>query len=141
VNQPAEDSAQKKVLVVDDAEAIRRLVCSTLAQFGFACVEAADGVEALEVIDRLLLDLDLVLTDLVMPRMDGKELAGRLSALQPDLRVMFMSGFSDDPPIYGRESLFIAKPFTTNVLVDKVRQVLNEPWHGLPRGGATLDWR
>src|SRR6185369_7485834 len=88
VNQPAEDLARKKVLVVDDAEPIRRLVCSTLAQYGFACLEAADGVEALEVINRLRLDLDLILTDLVMPRMDGKELAGRLSALQPELRVM-----------------------------------------------------
>ncbi len=129
------------IMVVEDAEAIRRLVCSTLGVYGYKCVEACDGVEALEVYERVGPTVDLVLTDMVMPRMDGRQLAARLSRLQPDLRLMFMSGFSDDPVVRlfeNSEGLFLAKPFTATALISKVRRVLSEPWKGLPPEASHL---
>ena len=125
MKEPAEDLAKKKVLVVDDAEAIRRLVCSTLAQYGFACVEAADGVEALEVINRLPLDVDLVLTDLVMPGVDGSKLIQGVKNMSPETPAILVSG---TVKIYEHESsadLFLAKGmYMPADLLERIRVML-----------------
>jgi CheY-like chemotaxis protein len=76
-----------------------------------------------------------VLTDLVMPNMRGADLAERLRLARPDLRIVLMSGYPDQPAVQrlGRNSLAVLpKPFTSIELVDKVRQVLDTPWHGQP---------
>src|SRR5947209_4791449 len=87
------------VLVVEDAEPIRRMVCAMLSQSGYSCLEAADGAEALDLLKKSDCSVSLVLTDVIMPKMTGAELAQQLSRIRPDIRIMFMSGYSDDPVV------------------------------------------
>jgi CheY-like chemotaxis protein len=127
------EQRRETILVVEDAEAIRNMVCAMLTQQGYRCLTATDGADALE----LLRDqaVNLVLTDVIMPRMTGAELAGHLARRQPDVRVVFMSGYTDDPVVQrvGRMSpIFLHKPFTTDTLVTKIREALDRPWSGLP---------
>lgn len=129
-------SADKEtILVVEDAESIRTMVCAMLGQAGYRCLEAGDGEEAFRMVHGAPRAVDLVLTDVMMPKMGGPELARRVSHLRPDLRVLFMSGFSEDPVVRSIErsaSLFLAKPFTAGALLEKVRLILDRPWKGLP---------
>jgi CheY-like chemotaxis protein len=123
------------ILVVEDAESIRRMVCAMLSQAGYRCVEAGDGDEAYRLLTAAPADIDLVLTDVMMPRMGGAELARRVSELRPDLRLIVMSGYSDDPvvrTIERSQSIFLPKPFTAAALMEKVRETLDTPWNGLP---------
>jgi two-component system, cell cycle sensor histidine kinase and response regulator CckA len=123
---------KETILVVDDAEAIRKMVCAVLLQHGYGCVEASDGNEALRMLNDAA--VQLVLTDVLMPGMGGAELASRLAQEQPGMRIMFMSGYSDHPVVRNVQrapGLFLAKPFTTGVLMSKIRQVLDQPWKGL----------
>lgn len=123
---------KETILVVDDAEAIRKMVCAVLSQNGYGCVEASDGNEALRMLNDAA--VQLVLTDVLMPGMGGAELASRVAEEQPGIRIMFMSGYSDHPVVRSVQrapGLFLAKPFTTGVLMSKIRRVLDEPWLGL----------
>ena len=123
------------VLVVEDMEAVRKMLCSLLNQRGFTCWEAADGVEALFLAESRIDELNLVLTDVVMPRMNGSELADRLGRLRPDLPVVFMSGYVDDPllEVIGRSGVpFLAKPFTTDALVQAIRNAISASRSGPP---------
>jgi two-component system cell cycle sensor histidine kinase/response regulator CckA len=126
---------KETVLVVEDAESIRKMVCAMLGQAGYRCLEAGDGEEAYRMVHGAPRAVDLVLTDVMMPKMGGPELARRVAQLRPDLRVLFMSGYSDDLVVRSIErsaSLFLAKPFTTGALLEKVRAALDMPWKGLP---------
>jgi two-component system, cell cycle sensor histidine kinase and response regulator CckA len=123
------------ILVVEDAEAIRTMVCAMLAQQGYRCLEAADGVDALRVLDETTAPVHLVLTDVIMPKMTGAELGRHLVRLRPGLPIVFMSGYCDDPVVRDFERmplLLLAKPFTANALLETVRQALDQPWNGLP---------
>ena len=90
-------------------------------------LEAANGVRALEVYASC--DVDLVVTDLIMPEMGGRELATRLRQRNPDVKVLFTSGYTEDVMIRGGDtgpsSSFLAKPFTPEVLTQRVREVLD----------------
>jgi two-component system, cell cycle sensor histidine kinase and response regulator CckA len=113
------------VLVVEDEAGLRRLVREILHRKGFRVLMAPDGVDALQALDEQREAPDLVLTDVVMPRMGGRELATVLRARGFDMPVLFMSGYQDgeempDDPSYS----YIAKPFTPDALVEKVRRVL-----------------
>lgn len=121
------------ILIVEDAEAIRRLVAAILSQGGYECLEASNGAEALRVLESRP-QVHLVLTDVVMPAMGGHELAIHLARSRPEMRIIFMSGFSDDPMARRLAStpLFLPKPFTAEVLMEKVRQTLDQPWNGVP---------
>ena len=122
------------ILVVEDAESIRRMVCAMLSQFGYHCLEACDGTEALDVLDSAGGEVNLVLTDMIMPKMTGAELAQEIARIQPGIRIMFMSGYSDDPlvrTLAHSPAIFLAKPFTATVLIEKVREALDHPWTGL----------
>lgn len=128
-------SGPETILVVEDAETVRKMVCAMLTHDGYQCLEAADGMEALEIVERPE-PIHLVLTDVVMPRVGGAELARRISVLRPEVRIIFMSGYTEDPLVQRVERFpnhFLAKPFTASALTGKVRQVLKEPWSGLPR--------
>ena len=118
------------VLVVEDEEVIRRLVREVLEGKGYSILEAANGTDALDVSDRHLGSIELLLTDVVMPKMSGRELADRLRERRPHTRVLYMSGHTDSSIVHhgvlepGTELL--EKPFTFAALDDKVRAVLDE---------------
>ncbi len=109
------------VLVVDDEEPLRRVVRRALEADGCAVLEAPDGEEALRVIQRLDRPPDLVLTDLRMPRVGGRELAEVLSVFRPGLPVVGMTGFAGAAHPDRRLPLLI-KPFTLPMLLDAVRR-------------------
>lgn len=132
-------SGGETILVVEDADGIRNMVCAMLAQQGYQCLEASDGADALRMLDQTTEPVDLVLTDVIMPKMTGAELSRHLVRLRPELRVVFMSGYSDDPAVREFERMppiFLAKPFTSTALFEKVRQALDQPWCGLPGSAA-----
>jgi signal transduction histidine kinase/CheY-like chemotaxis protein len=113
------------VLVVEDEAGLRRLVREILLRKGFRVLVAPDGMDALHLLQDLAAEPDLVLTDVVMPRMGGRELAAALRERHIHVPVLFMSGYQDgeempDDPRYS----YIAKPFTPDALVDKVRRAL-----------------
>ncbi|HLY17438.1 MAG TPA: response regulator [Bryobacteraceae bacterium] len=123
---------RKTILVVDDGEAVRSLVCRMLVQSGYRVLEARDGHHALRLCEAHLDRIHLVLTDVVMPNMKGAELAERLRRIRPDLPILLMSGYTGEPALQGvnRGSVaFLEKPFTSVSLAEKVRQVLDAP-HG-----------
>jgi two-component system cell cycle sensor histidine kinase/response regulator CckA len=115
----------KRVLVVEDEEAVRRYAARVLASEGYTVVEAGDGVEAL---DRWQSEgsVDVVLTDVVMPRMGGRLLVERLRAMRADLPVVFMSGYAEDP-IGVPSALFLEKPFGADAMATVVAMALRAP--------------
>ncbi|MBZ5617294.1 MAG: response regulator [Acidobacteriia bacterium] len=128
------------VLVVEDTDAIRRMVCAMLTQNGYNCLEASDGAEALRLLEAVE-DVHLVLTDLIMPNMDGAELARHLSDSRPELRIIFMSGYAEDVGAHLLDRttcFFLSKPFTPMALMKEVRAALDQPWQGIPDVRAGL---
>jgi two-component system cell cycle sensor histidine kinase/response regulator CckA len=120
------------ILVVEDSEAIRRVVCAMLSQHGYRCLEAANGAEALDTL-RAGQEIQLILTDIVMPEMGGAELAVHLDRDYPSIPILFMSGYSENPLVRAieRTAIFLPKPFTATALTTSVRRALDEPWPGL----------
>jgi two-component system, cell cycle sensor histidine kinase and response regulator CckA len=117
------------VLVVDDEQGLRDLVCRTLQAEGYATVEAADGVEALAVVESGPDQVDLVVTDVVMPSMDGRELGRRITQRWPDLPILYTSAY-DVNDIFRRGSPshsapFLQKPFSLEGLVNTVRDLIS----------------
>jgi two-component system, cell cycle sensor histidine kinase and response regulator CckA len=116
------------ILLVEDAELVRGLVSEALESFGYTVLLAASGSEAIALAEHHQGTIDLVLTDVVMPHMNGRELAERLLAEQPGLRVLYTSGYPADTIIrHGIEearAAFIEKPYVPDELARKVRQVL-----------------
>jgi two-component system cell cycle sensor histidine kinase/response regulator CckA len=131
--RPAEPGSviRRTVLVVEDEPQVRRMAARALAEAGHRVLEAGDGREAISVLGRAGRGVDLVLTDVAMPGMSGRELADRLRQARPDLRVIFMSGYADDEIV--RRGLLepdqplIQKPFTPDALVRRVAE-LTEQW-------------
>jgi len=119
------------VLLVEDAAAVRAVARQVLQRQGYRVLEAADGEDALYLAARHQGTIDLVLTDVVMPRAGGRELAERLLAVRPDTRVLYMSGYTDDSVVrHGiREGgvAYLQKPFSPEGLSRKVRDVLDAP--------------
>ncbi len=113
------------ILLVDDDDALRQLVRVVLEKHGYHVLDAASGTEALAVAALQDRPICLMVTDIVMPAMNGKELAAQMAVLRPRTRVLFMSGFSDGSAIGLLDAnLFLQKPFTPEALVTKVRQTL-----------------
>ena len=115
------------ILVAEDEDLVRRLLKTTLTSGGYSVLEARDGVEALEVCEQMGASLDLLVTDVVMPRMTGLELARRLAIDHPDLKVLCLSGYSAEATTAQRpmEWPFLAKPFVPATLLERVREVLD----------------
>jgi PAS domain S-box-containing protein len=117
------------ILLVDDDDAVRAVASEVLRTEGYTVIEARDGSEALEIATRLETRLDLLLTDVVMPRMSGGELAQRMVHLWPDLRVLFLSAYTDDSivrrGVVDAGMPFLQKPFTLESLAETVRTVLD----------------
>ena len=117
------------VLVVEDELTVRYLARRILAKAGYDVRAVSNGVEALEECDRRGHDIDLLLTDVVMPQMSGKVLADRVTDRFSEMEVLFMSGYVGDAiaqhGVLGEGTSFIAKPFTAPTLLAKVREVLD----------------
>jgi CheY-like chemotaxis protein len=111
------------VLVVDDVESVRRLIRRVLEHVGHHVLEARDGVEALACLAENPA-IELILTDLRMPNMDGWELATRLSGRSPRVPVLFMSGFDEHLASDTVAGPVLPKPFTSERLDELIRQVL-----------------
>ena len=119
------------VLVVEDEEAVRKLIEQALRKYGYRVIEATNGAEALRVCENHDPPIRLMVTDVVMPGMSGRELAARVREQLPDLRVLYMSGYTDDTVIrhglLDASMFFLQKPFTPSALARKVRETLDQP--------------
>jgi PAS domain S-box-containing protein len=122
---------QGRILLVEDEAGVRKFVRSILERQGYTVLEAADIDEALRTAADSAAEFDLLLTDVIMPRLNGPELADRVTALRPGLKVLYMSGYTDrtirlQSGLEG-EAHFIQKPFTPGALVQKLRELLKQP--------------
>jgi PAS domain S-box-containing protein len=121
---------KETVLVVEDESGVRTLVSQVLRTCGYTVLEASRGTDALRIWENHHGPIHLLVTDVVMPGMGGPELAGRLTALRPDLKVLYLSGYTDDAVVrHGvlrAEMDFLQKPFSPVVLARKVREVLDK---------------
>ncbi len=132
VRPPATDSlvrGTETVLVVEDKHEVRDLIVQVLSSCGYQVLTAANGPEALQIGDQHAGPIHLLLTDVVMPRMNGKELADQFRERRPQLRVLYMSGYADNAIVeHGAlmpGAAFLSKPFTVEDLMQKVRAVLD----------------
>ena len=121
---------QATVLVVEDESAVRSLIRRILEKRGYAVLTAENGKQALEVVGNHAGPLDLVITDVVMPNMGGRELSLHLAHIRPELRILYMSGYTEDDVVrHGvieQMVSFLAKPFTSDDLLEKVRAMLED---------------
>jgi len=119
------------ILLVEDAEALRLFARESLLSCGYTVLDAGSGVEAREISARHKEPIHLLLTDVVLPRMSGRELAEHLAPHRPEMKVLFMSGYTDDAIVYHGVlkpgTSFLQKPFSAYKLRSKVREVLDAP--------------
>jgi PAS domain S-box-containing protein len=124
----AQPGGEATILVVEDQDAVRRLSKLTLSTLGYRVLEAEHGARALELVAVFPGEIHLLLTDIVMPGMNGPELARELRRLRPNLRVLLMSGYTEEAILSQgspeTEMAFLPKPFTPDDLAAKVREVL-----------------
>jgi PAS domain S-box-containing protein len=118
------------ILVAEDEPEVRRLVRDALEQLGYTVLQAADGYEALRILEQHREPVHLLLTDVIMPLMSGRELARRVQSVRPSTRVVYMSGYTDDTLAFHGfpqpDTGFIQKPFTVTLLAEQVRRMLSE---------------
>jgi two-component system cell cycle sensor histidine kinase/response regulator CckA len=128
---PPSDRASATVLLVEDEEGVRAVATEMLAAAGYRVLEAATPGEALRVFRSMRPQIDLLLTDVVMPEMSGRELANRLLLMKPELKVLFMSGYTDDAiahhGVLVAATNLMAKPFSGPALRTAVAQALLPP--------------
>jgi PAS domain S-box-containing protein len=118
------------ILLVEDESQVRALARTVLVKAGFQVLEATNGEDALMLCERFAGKIHLVLTDVVMPKMGGRELVERLQVLRPETKVLYMSGYTDDTVVHhgvlDEGVAFLQKPITPDVLTSKIRDVLDE---------------
>lgn len=124
-------SGTETILLVEDETAVRRLAVTSLRSYGYAVIEAADASEALRLFSDRDEPIHLLLTDVVMPGLNGVELSKRLRSLDPQLKVVFVSGYADSVILrHGATDAgvnFLQKPYRPAMLASKVREVLGAP--------------
>src|SRR5229473_5853295 len=122
-------SGTETVMVVEDEVALRELTCVLLEDAGYTVLESSGAEDALETAKDTQCKIDLLLTDIVMPRLDGRELANQMVSLRPDLKVLYMSGYTDaiivDRGVLTQGTVLVQKPFTKRTLLQKVRETLD----------------
>jgi CheY-like chemotaxis protein len=124
--KPADDRRPVTVLVADDEAGVRHLASAMLRRSGYSVLEAADGADALRVSTEHAGDIQILLTDIVMPGFRGPELAQRLRELRPSIRVVYMSGFRATEPLADverGEAMFLAKPFVRAALLGAIARM------------------
>jgi CheY-like chemotaxis protein len=124
----ARGGGREHILVVEDNDGLRRLMAAMLSGHGYAVTLAANGGEALLLVEEKGLNPDLIITDVVMPNMSGRELIDRLRRANPHLRALYMSGYTDDAILrHGVSDAsvhFMEKPFSLETLLSNVRLAL-----------------
>ena len=124
------------MLLAEDDDAVRGLARMALEMYGYKVLEASDGEEALQMADEYQGPIHLLVTDVVMPGMGGQQLAERLRASRPGIKVLFQSGYTDDAVVrHGvlhAEAAFLQKPYTPTGIGLKVREVLDHREEGQP---------
>ena len=127
---PALPRGTETILLVEDEDAVRALARHVLTSCGYVVLEAADGREAVRLAEQHHGRIDLVVSDVVMPYLGGRQLVERLAAVRPGLKVLFLSGYTDDAVVrHGvreAEYAFLQKPFSPTALAQKVRDVLDQ---------------
>jgi two-component system cell cycle sensor histidine kinase/response regulator CckA len=124
----ADLTGEGTILLVEDEEGLRQLNARGLVSRGYTVLEAGNGVEAIEVLEKSAGEIDLVVSDVVMPEMDGPTLLRELRTRNPGLKIIFVSGYAEDAfqkhlPADGQFA-FLAKPFTLKQLVNAVKETL-----------------
>jgi CheY-like chemotaxis protein len=126
---PPAASGTETLLIVENEAAIRNLLQMALRKNGYTVLTAESGREALDLLEKHTGPIHLVITDVMMPDIDGPELVRRLSATRPDIQTLFMSGYMDDA--LGEQGVlpatvnFIQKPFSPRAIAQKVREILD----------------
>jgi CheY-like chemotaxis protein len=122
---------RETILVVEDEDVLRSLICKGLRAYGYTVLEASQGAEALKICEQHQATIHLALIDVVMPQMSGRTLAERLAPMAPEMKMLYMSGYTQDTimrhGMLTREVFFIEKPFDPVTLAGKVRRVLDAP--------------
>jgi CheY-like chemotaxis protein len=122
------------LLLAEDDESIRALGARVLGSLGYNVLVARTGREALRIVAEYKGTIDLIATDVVMPEMNGSQLVERVLEARPGIRVLFMSGYTDDEVmrrgVIDGQTAFLQKPFTPDLLAHKVREVLDAPSRG-----------
>jgi CheY-like chemotaxis protein len=124
----AGEGGHETILLVEDEDMVRELTARMLERKGYRVLSASGGKEALDLRKRHRGSIDLLLTDVIMPVMNGRDLFDHIREIEPDLRVLFMSGYTDDViarhGVLERGMAFLQKPFDYDVLLVKVREAL-----------------
>ncbi len=122
------NSTKETVLLVEDEIDVRDMLREMLTDHGYTVLEAGSGSEALAVAEKADYQFDVMLTDVVMPKMNGPELAEEMGKIVPDLRVLYMSGYMDkvivDRGVLDRDFIFIDKPFSGEAMLRKLREAI-----------------
>lgn len=123
-------AGQETILLVEDAQAVRGLAREALEAGGYTVLEASQGEEALRLAEQCPQPIHLLVTDVILPRVNGRDLATRLTRTQPEMKVLFISGYTDrvveDHGLLEAGVSFLPKPFSLKVLAHKVREILDK---------------
>jgi two-component system, cell cycle sensor histidine kinase and response regulator CckA len=127
----SEEKGSGTVLVVEDQDEVRQLTCAILRSLGFHVLEAADGMEAMLVAADYKHPIRLLVTDVIMPGINGRELAESMAQSRPEMRVLYMSGYTDrimsKGGVLNTSVAYLQKPFTPDKLTQTVHRVLRTP--------------
>lgn len=128
---PVAETGSETILLVEDDDMLRKLLSESLKLSGYRVIQAGNGDEAMAVSEMEGGPVHLLLTDVVMPIMGGPELARRLAPAHPQMKILYMSGYTDDAIIHhgvlDRTVQLVEKPFSPRDLVRRVRRILDQP--------------
>jgi two-component system, cell cycle sensor histidine kinase and response regulator CckA len=127
------------ILLAEDQDEVRKVACQILRRYGYHVIEARNAGDALLVCESHPLPIQLLVTDVVMPKMNGRELARRLLAIRPELKVLYMSGYTDNAIVHHGilepDLAYVQKPLVPEMFARRVREVLDSPRKGTPVAG------